>query len=322
MKHLISTLPLLLLLLQLQISVSFTVSHPTILNRKTIDPPTKMATQPSITEDIIASISYRTPLSHEIPSCYEIESASYPPDEAASLISLEYRLENAPSYFKCAILHDSIIGFVCSTRCVSFEEESMWTHNPNGSLLAIHSVVVEESYRRKGVATAMLTRYLETIQRHVDDDDAGIQSVMLIAKQNLLGFYVNCGFQVIRPSPIVHGRELWYDLERTLVRSRPLEGESWFCKTEQFIRPFPEVKPYLQEHKRWVTDLRRKGYCITSGYRVDSEGRLRGGGLMLLAAKSYDDARALVLEDPLVANGCVDWELDGWIGQVGDVQMR
>lgn len=322
-QQIISTL---LLLGQLQIRhiASFTLSHTVTLNRYTI--PMKMITQSSSTEDVIALISYRTPLPQEISSCHNIEAESYPADEAASLESLEYRLENAPSYFQCAILNDSIIGFICSTRCDSFQEESMSSHVPTGIYLAIHSVVVEESYRRKGVATAMLTQYLETVQRHVNEENglgSGIQSVVLIAKKELLGFYVNCGFEVIRPSAIVHGQEQWYDLERTLVRSRPLEGEeSWFCKTEQFIKSFPEVKPHLEAHKQWVMDLRQKGYCITSGYRVDSDGRPGGGGLMFLAAKSYDDAHALVLEDPLVSNGCVEWELNGWIGQVGDVQMR
>jgi hypothetical protein len=41
-----------------------------------------------------------------------------------------------------------------------------------------------------------------------------------------------------------------------------------------------------------------------------------------LAAKNYEDAHQLVLQDPLVENGCVDWELNGWIGQVGNIQMR
>jgi hypothetical protein len=40
---------------------------------------------------------------------------------------------------------------------------------------------------------------------------------------------------------------------------------------------------------------------------------------MFLEAKSYEDAhQSLVLQDPLVAKDCVDWELNGWIGQVGD----
>ena len=108
-----------------------------------------------------------------------------------------------------------------------------------------------------------------------------------------------------------------------LAQTIPAANESWFCKTEQFKRPFPEVKPHLEAHKEWVTKLRtEQGMCITSGYRVDAAGRPGGGGLMFLAAQSYEAALEVVLQDPLVANDCVDWELNGWIGQVGDIQMR
>jgi GNAT superfamily N-acetyltransferase/uncharacterized protein YciI len=299
---------------------------------------------------LLSSLRYRPPTERDIDRCYEIESASYPADEAASLKSLLYRQEHASAYFqlctipKTAGVDDGdrsssiIIGFVCGTRCDDFTEDSMSSHNEDGRLLAIHSVVVDEAYRRRGVATAMLRRYVDTVierdqqplgdERHPERARAPlIQSMMLLAKKNLLSFYVNCGFQVNRPSPIVHGQELWYELERRVspppsVRPLPRADESWFCKTEQFKRPFPQVKPYLQEHTLWVRDLRERGYCITSGYRVDADGRPGGGGLMFLAAKSYDEAREIVLQDPLVANGCVEWELNGWIGQVGDIQLR
>jgi GNAT superfamily N-acetyltransferase/uncharacterized protein YciI len=242
---------------------------------------------------------------------------------------LYYRQENARPYFQlCTVLSDTakndetIIGFVCSTRCADFTEESMSHHIPSGRLLAIHSVVVEDQYRGQGIARAMLQNYITTIKKQQNN---GIDSMVLLSKKHLLGFYVQCGFQVNRPSPIVHGKELWYELEQSCQqkpRSLPKEDESWFCKTEQFKRPYPEVKPFLDEHKKWVQQLRDDGYCVTSGYRVDGEGKPGGGGLMFLAARSYQDALDIVLKDPLVSNDCVDWELNGWIGQVGDVQMR
>ena len=106
------------------------------------------------------------------------------------------------------------------------------------------------------------------------------------------------------------------------IRSLPNDDESWFVKTEQFCKPFPEVKPHLEAHREWVAKLRNDGYCITSGYRVDSEGKPGGGGLMFFAARDYDEAEALVRNDPLVANECVEWTLNGWIAEVGDIQLR
>jgi len=286
----------------------------------------------SSNDEWLSQISYRSPSiatttttdpEDEIQECYAIETASYPSDEAATLDRLKYRQYHANDYFQCAYVDGGkeMIGFICSTRCNEFKEESMATHVPNGPILAIHSVVIKEEYRRKGIATAMLKRYLQHI-REEGNVDGSIQSIVLLSKGHLLGFYVHCGFRVNRVSPIVHGQERWYELELPLIRSLPEEEESWFCKTERFKRPFHEVKPYLQEHKEWVISLRHSGICITSGYRVDNEGRPGGGGLMFLAAKSYDDALTLVQQDPLVANDCVEWELNGWIGQIGDIQMR
>ncbi len=212
--------------------------------------------------DIVSRLNFRRPTPKDIPRCYEIEAASYPADEAASLQSLYYRQENAGPYFQlCTIpssdnTDETIIGFVCSTRCTEFTEESMSQHTRSGKLLAIHSVVVEEQYRGQGIARTMLQKYVNNIKQQ---QNYGINSMVLLAKKHLLGFYVQCGFQVNRPSPIVHGKELWYELEQSChqnPRSLPKEDESWFCKTEQFKRPYPEVKPFLDEHKKWVEQLR------------------------------------------------------------------
>lgn len=170
----------------------------------------------------------------DIPSCVEIEKASYPPTEAASKSSLQYRQHHAAPYFRCAFAGNEtmdgsvnanvrasiaddedidVIGFICATRCHEFTHESMTTHHAEGPLLAIHSVVVTEEHRNKGVATAMLKDYVETMRSMADD---GVQKIVLMAKKNLLSFYVDCGFSVIRPSPIEHGKDQWYELELDL----------------------------------------------------------------------------------------------------------
>ena len=98
----------------------------------------------------------------------------------------------------------------------------------------------------------------------------------------------------------------------------------WYVKTETFVadKPFPEIAPHLAAHKEWVATLRKEGSVqITSGYRVDENDRPGGGGLMLFAASDYSSALALVEQDPLVANGCGDWQLNRWIAEVGDVAL-
>ena len=182
------------------------------------------ATTPTTT----MSLSFRPITPSDLPTCIDIETASYPPDEAASPEGLTYRQTNAGAYFRCVCSTtrskekgeedngEEMLGFVCATRCAAFTHESMSTHDPHGELLAIHSVVVKQDHRRQGIATKMLKAYV----RHVEEQEArkpsGLSKMVLLAKAHLLGFYVNCGFTVTRPSPIVHGQELWYELERVL----------------------------------------------------------------------------------------------------------
>eukprot|EP00956_Cyclotella_meneghiniana_P022792 scaffold43448_cov51-Cyclotella_meneghiniana.AAC.14 len=109
---------------------------------------------------------------------------------------------------------------------------------------------------------------------------------------------------------------------RTALNAAP-EGMKWFVKTETFAKPYPEVKQYLEEHREGGRSLREKGsVSIASGYRVDENGRPGGGGLMIFAAFDYITAEEFVKTDPLVSNECVDWHLNQWIPETGDITME
>ncbi|MFM7087207.1 MAG: YciI family protein [Cyanobium sp.] len=95
----------------------------------------------------------------------------------------------------------------------------------------------------------------------------------------------------------------------------------WFIKRETFLRPYSELRPYLQAHRAWVEQLRERGVRISSGYLVDGQERPGGGGLLLLEAPDHAGAEALIRQDPMVASGLVDWSLHRWIGAVGDLQV-
>jgi uncharacterized protein YciI/ribosomal protein S18 acetylase RimI-like enzyme len=353
-------------------------------DQKIQPPPPQPLLQDNEDLRLLDALHFRLAQPDDIPECFAIESASYPSDEMATMQALTYRQAHATEYFLVVEIVlplvasnnqtvNRIIGFCCATRCAEFTEESMSTqHDPTGPLLAIHSVVIQEHYRRRGIASRLLQTYIEHLQalntqfaltnvttktrtattttmNLVQNDDfltttptipAMMESIVLLSKSHLLAFYVNCGFSVLRPSPIIHGKELWYDLERKLIQNLPItisplpdeEGrrqsssplsQSWFIKTEQFCKPFPQVQPHLKAHVQWVQQLRATGTIgITSGYRVDAQGKPGGGGFMILAANSYQDAMELVLQDPLIVNECVTWELNGWIGQVGNIQLR
>ncbi|KAL7540141.1 hypothetical protein ACHAWF_006606, partial [Thalassiosira exigua] len=111
--------------------------------------------------------------------------------------------------------------------------------------------------------------------------------------------------------------------QRAFVLNEAPDGLEWFVKTEQFCKPFPEVKPHLEAHRAWVRSLREQNnqqqQTIVSGYRVDENDRPGGGGLMIFAAKNYVAAEEFVRKDPLIANECVDWQLNKWIAETGNI---
>lgn len=140
--------------------------------------------------------------------------------------------------------------------------ESMSSHDPKGTSLCIHSVVVTREYQRKGIALSALRAYIDLIKmnnkvigHHVDEvttnggsvDDAGaaaeggegvkeegiLEQILLIAKGELLSLYLKAGFHLIGLSKIVHGKDPWFEMALDLspnfyiidtFTSKPLGG--------------------------------------------------------------------------------------------------
>ncbi len=99
---------------------------------------------------------------------------------------------------------------------------------------------------------------------------------------------------------------------------------SWFIKTESFksemFRLLPEQKnKYLQAHIKWVKELSASGTEIASGYLVDGMKRPGGGGLLVLKAKNYDEAKKIILQDPMIKNSLVNWNLQEWQPVFGEL---
>lgn len=81
----------------------------------------------------------------------------------------------------------------------------------------------------------------------------------------------------------------------------------WFAKIESGIVEKPIFDQYVPAHKAYVRELVAKGHQARTGYW-----KRRGGGMMIFHAESMDAAKAIVEGDPLVQNGCVQYELYEW----------
>eukprot|EP00559_Dactyliosolen_fragilissimus_P002563 CAMPEP_0184867092 /NCGR_PEP_ID=MMETSP0580-20130426/25040_1 /TAXON_ID=1118495 /ORGANISM="Dactyliosolen fragilissimus" /LENGTH=579 /DNA_ID=CAMNT_0027367141 /DNA_START=787 /DNA_END=2526 /DNA_ORIENTATION=+ len=110
----------------------------------------------------------------------------------------------------------------------------MSSHDPSGKFLAIHSVVVHKGFRNMGLGTLMLRDYMDTIEKMQKAErekqmlkhkqsklkNKLITKFVLLAKKERLTFYINAGFHVIRKSPVVHGKESWYECVKDLESGR------------------------------------------------------------------------------------------------------
>mmetsp|Transcript_13580 Transcript_13580/g.21751 ORF Transcript_13580/g.21751 Transcript_13580/m.21751 type:complete len:173 (+) Transcript_13580:61-579(+) len=166
-------------------------------------------------------------LFERLPACcvdaaFAIEEASYPADEAATHEKLQYRQKEAGEYFYGMYLNGSaspenLVGFVCGTLALGeLTEDSMSIHEKSGETLCIHSVVVHESQRRKGLATSMMTKYVEEVKTLKSSSSTTANKIALICKENLVKFYSSCGFTLIGPSEVCHGKDPWFDMSMTL----------------------------------------------------------------------------------------------------------
>ncbi|MBD2103486.1 YciI family protein [Leptolyngbya sp. FACHB-261] len=81
----------------------------------------------------------------------------------------------------------------------------------------------------------------------------------------------------------------------------------WFVKIERGRVDKVTFDKSVPAHKAYVQDLIAKGHHAQTGYWAE-----RGGGMLLFEAASLDEAKAIVLQDPFVQNGCVDYELHEW----------
>lgn len=80
-----------------------------------------------------------------------------------------------------------------------------------------------------------------------------------------------------------------------------------FVKIERGKVPKSEFDRHVPAHLDFVKGLIAEGRKARSGYWSE-----KGGGMLLFEAADADEARAIVSRDPLVANGCVDYELHEW----------
>ncbi|TMW55750.1 hypothetical protein Poli38472_010632 [Pythium oligandrum] len=221
---------------------------------------------------------------HDIERVIALEAASYPADEAATPDMIRFRQQHAGAFFYAAYLaedENALVGFVNGTLTKSqeLEEETMSEHEPSGTTLCIHSVVVDAAHRRKGFAGAMLKEYV----RIICEQELQVKRIALIAKAYLTGFYISCGFTATRLSPVVHGKDPWFELVLDCEAARRLTVVQVDAFSSEIFDGNPAavvVMPPAQFHKpgveKWMLSVAKENNLSETAYLARREGGSNG----------------------------------------------
>jgi predicted GNAT family N-acyltransferase len=105
--------------------------------------------------------------------------------------------------------NNDIVGFVCTTLTTAdlVTDESMSTHEPNGKTVCLHSVCVSPDYRKQGIATRLMTTWIEQLRQLKK-----YNRIALMSRPQLVDLYSSVGFKNVGVSEVVHGPEPWIDM--------------------------------------------------------------------------------------------------------------
>ncbi|RIB27630.1 acyl-CoA N-acyltransferase [Gigaspora rosea] len=173
----------------------------------------------------INSLTFKNVNESDIERAFQLEIEGFPPEEALTIERYRYIQSVAPTLFKGAYFSDSsstsfskliLIGTIMSTLADApkITKESMFSHNPFGKIVFIHTVCVDKHYRGRGIALCMLKEYIKTLKNESQNKDVNgkYERVALICHEHLIPLYQKAGFTLMGESEIIWGNEKWFDL--------------------------------------------------------------------------------------------------------------
>lgn len=140
-----------------------------------------------------------------------IESACFPPAEAASKEKFEARLQVYPEYFWLLEKEGEIIGFingpVIQQNIIDDEMyDDAHCHVEEGQWQTVFGINTLPEYRGQGLGGIMLEEVIQCGR------EKGRKGVVLTCKDYLLPFYESHGFKSMGESASSHGGAKWNDM--------------------------------------------------------------------------------------------------------------
>ncbi|MEQ3709267.1 MAG: GNAT family N-acetyltransferase [Tateyamaria sp.] len=160
-------------------------------------------------------IEFRNAQPSDALRCFEIETAAYEGDEAATLEKISKRIEIYSQGFLILELEGMIVGFVncgCAHEVEMSDEEfkELVGHDPDAPNVVIMSVVVDPTQQGKGLSRALMDEFVQRMRR------MNKVTIHLMCKDHHVPLYEKFGYRYLQPSTSDHGGMDWHEMSMSL----------------------------------------------------------------------------------------------------------
>lgn len=144
---------------------------------------------------------------------FGVESACFPPTEAATLHAIEKRIELFPEICLVYRIKGEIIGFIngafskFDTISDDFFEDMK---NDQGENVLIFSLGVHPDHQRNGYAREILNTFIEQCKVLKK------KKIILTCKEHKVNYYASFGFKNDGVAESTHGGAKWYSMSMTI----------------------------------------------------------------------------------------------------------
>lgn len=157
----------------------------------------------------------RQVIADDLEHLVRIENLGFSEEEAATREAFITRIQLIPDSFLVALIDGQVVGYVNGPVIQSlYITDDLFAHvkqnPPAGGVQTILGLAVDPAFRRQGIATTLLDA-LEGVAKQ-----ANRQALSLTCKEELIHFYVSCGYENHGVSDSNHGQVKWFNLIKDL----------------------------------------------------------------------------------------------------------